>query len=336
MNRLAYCVLAAAATATLAGCASDYVASAAAAGTPEQAAIVVDSVPAAEEGGLYVAAANGYFKQQGLNVQIKSIPGGEAGISDLQSGKAQLVGGNYVSFVLAQLAGQYGGKTADFRVVAPGAQMRAGSDALYVLPGSPIKTVANLAQNHASVGLNTRNDVGQVLLGSLLTDDGYSISDIRQVIPPAGFPALMTMLKRKQIDAAWLPQPFGTEAEQQYGAVELADFDQGAVQDFPFTGYISATSWVKSHPNTVTAFVRALDEGQQQADTDHIAVEKAMEDYTKLPAIVAATMPYDSYPLTMSAPQIQRVSNAMFEFGLEPGRKQPYSMAGMLQPTAGS
>jgi NitT/TauT family transport system substrate-binding protein len=335
MNRLAYCVLAAAATATLAGCTSDYVASAATR-TPEQATIVVDSVPAAEEGGLYVAAANGYFKQQGLNVQIKSITGGEAGISDLQSGKAQLVGGNYVSFVLAQIAGQYNGKKANFRVVAAGSQLQAGSDALYVLPGSPDKTVANLAQHHASVGLNTRNDVGQVLLGSLLTDNGYSINDIRQVVPPAGFPALMTMLQRGEIDAAWFPQPFGTQAEQQYGAVELADFDQGAVQNFPFTGYIGATSWVKSHPNTVAAFVRALDEGQQQADTDHTAVEKAMENYTKLPAIVAATMPYDSYPLTMSTPQIQRVSNAMFEFGLERGRKHPYPMAGMLQRTPGS
>src|ERR1700677_3379957 len=144
INRLAYCVLAAASTATLAGCASGYVASAAT-GAPEQTTIVVDSVPAAEEAGLYTAAENGYFKQQGLNVEIRSITGGEAGISDLQSGKAQLVAGNYVSFVLAQMAGQYDGKTANFRIVAAGSQMQPGSDALYVMPDSPIKTVANLA-----------------------------------------------------------------------------------------------------------------------------------------------------------------------------------------------
>jgi NitT/TauT family transport system substrate-binding protein len=335
VNKLAYCMVATAATAILAGCSSGYVASAASGATP-RTTIVVDSVPAAEEAGLYTAAEDGYFKQQGLNVEIRSITGGEAGISDLQSGKAQLVAGNYVSFVLAQIAGQYDGKTASFRIVAAGSQIQPGSDALYVLPNSPIKTVANLATDHASVGLNTRNDVGQVLLGSLLADNGYSISDVRQVIPAAGFPALMTMLERGQVDAAWFPQPFGTMAEQQYGAVELADFDQGALQDFPFTGYVGATSWVKSHPNTVAAFVRALDQGQELADTDGTAAEKAMEQYTQLAPIVAATMPYDSYPLTMSMPQIQRVSNAMFEFGLEPGRAQPYSLSGMLQQTPGS
>jgi NitT/TauT family transport system substrate-binding protein len=335
INRLAYCVLAVASTATLAGCASGYVASAAT-GAPEQTTIVVDSVPAAEEAGLYTAAQHGYFKQQGLNVEIRSITGGEAGISDLQSGKAQIVGGNYVSFVLAQIAGQYDGKTASFRVVAAGSQIQPGSDALYVLPNSPIKTVANLAADHASVGLNTRNDVGQVLLGSLLADNGYSTGDVRQVIPAAGFPALMTMLGQGQVDAAWLPQPFGTMAQQQYGAVELADFDQGAVQDFPFTGYVGATDWVKSHPKTVAAFVRALDEGQELDDTDLVAAEKAMEQHSMISPLVAATMPYDSYPLTMSAPEIQRVSNAMFEFGLEPGRTRPYSLSGMLQQTPGS
>jgi NitT/TauT family transport system substrate-binding protein len=335
VNKLAYCMVATAATAILAGCSSGYVASAASGASP-RTTIVVDSVPAAEEAGLYTAAKDGYFKQQGLNVEIRSITGGEAGISDLQSGKAQLVAGNYVSFVLAQIAGQYDGKTASFRIVAAGSQIQPGSDALYVLPNSPIKTVANLATDHASVGLNTRNDVGQVLLGSLLADNGYSISDVRQVIPAAGFPALMTMLGRGQVDAAWFPQPFGTMVEEQYGAVELADFDQGALQDFPFTGYVGATGWVKSHPKTVAAFVRALDEGQELDDTDLTAAEGAMEQHSMIPPIVAAIMPYDSYPLTMSEPQIQRVSNAMFEFGLEPGRAQPYSMSGMLQQTPGS
>ncbi|HEX6451502.1 MAG TPA: hypothetical protein VF060_18815 [Trebonia sp.] len=67
---------------------------------PEQPTITVDSLPSAEEGELYVAA-DGSFKQQGLTVKIKSITGGEEGIPDLQSGKAQLVGGNYVPNTVA-------------------------------------------------------------------------------------------------------------------------------------------------------------------------------------------------------------------------------------------
>jgi NitT/TauT family transport system substrate-binding protein len=58
-----------------------------------------------------------------------------------------------------------------------------------------------------------------------------------------------------------LPEPFGTVAEQEYGAVPLEDFDQGSPQDFPIGTVAGNTSWVQSHPNTVAAFLRALEQG---------------------------------------------------------------------------
>lgn len=333
INKLAYCVVAIASTAALAGCASGMSAQAATS-ISKQRSIVVDSVPAAEEGGLYVAQAKGYFRQQGLNVTIRSVTGGETGIPDLQSGKAQLVGGNYVSFVLAQMAGRFHGKAASFSIVAAGSEILPGTEALYVLPHSRYKTVADLARDHATVGLNTSRNVGQVLLGALLAQYGYTIGSIRQVIPPSGFSGLMTMLKNGTVDAAWLPQPYATIAQQEYGATRLADFDQGALHQFPFTGYIGTSSWVKSHPNTVAAFDRALEEGQQLADSNTIALQKAYEKYVGLSPIVAATMPYDTYPLSISQAEMQRVSNAMYEFGLEPGRKTAYPMSTMIDTTA--
>lgn len=324
---LAYCVIAAAVVTGVTSCATATRSVPPAA--PEQPTITVDSVPAAEEGGLYVAAADGFFKQQGLNVKIKSITGGEEGIPDLQSGRAQLVGGNYVSFVLAQVAGRSNGKPADFRVVAAASSTQPGCNALYALPDSPYQSVASLAQHHATVGLNTPKNVGQVMLGALMQDNGYSIGNVRQVIPPGGFPALLSMLKHRQVDAAWLPQPFATMAQQQYGAVQIADFDQGPVRNFPFTGYIGAASWVRTHPNTVAAFNRALVKAQQVADTNRKALERAMETYTGLQPVIADTMPYDVYPLSLADAELQRVSNAMFEFGLTPNLKQPYQMTGM-------
>jgi NitT/TauT family transport system substrate-binding protein len=315
------------------GCAASY---AEAPGAPEQTTITVDSVPAAEEGGLYVAAADGYFRQQGLNVKIKSITGGEEGIPDLQSGKAQIVGGNYVSFVLAQIAGSANGKPANFRIIAPASETQPGSNALYVMPKSPYQSVAELAAKHATVGINTAQNVGQVMLGAMMQDNGFSIGDIRQVAPPGGFPALVTMLRKGQVDAAWLPQPFATMAQQQFGALQLADFDQGAVRDFPFTGYISATNWARTHPNTVAAFDRALVKAQQVADTNRSALEKAMVRYTGMTPIVADTMPYDDYPLNMAGAQLQRVSNAMFEFGLTPSLTKPYQISAMTGSQTGS
>ncbi len=318
----------------LAGCAGSS-ATAAASVRPQQTAISVDSVPAAEEGGLYVAADQGFFQQQGLSVTINPVTGGETGIPDLQAGRADLVAGNYVSFILAQMAGKFDGKPISMRIIAAGSQLQPGSEALYVMPNSRFKTVAELAQAHARIGLNTANDVGGVLISSLLEEAGYSLGSVRQVIPAGGFPALLSMLPKGQVDAIWLPQPLGEMAEQQVGAEPLADFDQGSLEDLPFTGYIGTTGWVQSHPVAVAAFLRALEEGQQLADSDRSAVETAMEKYVKIPAIIADTMAIDSYPLEMDVPQLQRVPDSMFQFGLTGGAAAPYQIASMIAPEPG-
>src|SRR5947209_365764 len=157
-----------AATAALAGCSAAARTSSGWGPPPEHRVLTVDAVPTAEEGGFYVAQARGFFAQQGLTVKINSISGGEAGIPDLQSGKAQLVAGNYVAFILAQLAGEFHGKHADLRIVAAGSEIRPGSEALYVMPHARYQTLAALARAHARIGLGTANDVGDAMVGALL------------------------------------------------------------------------------------------------------------------------------------------------------------------------
>ena len=82
MSYLGAAIVAIAAAVTLAGRAGAGGTADAATGQLEQRTITVDSGPAAEEGGLYVAQA-----------QIKRIAGGEVGIPELQPGRAQLVTG---------------------------------------------------------------------------------------------------------------------------------------------------------------------------------------------------------------------------------------------------
>jgi len=140
------------------------------------------------------------------------------------------------------------------------------------------------------------------------------------------------LLAQHKVPAAWMPEPFGTEAEQEYGAVQLADFDQGSLQNFPIGTIVGNATWVQSHPNTVAAFLRAYNEGQQVADTDRAAVESALVVHTGVTKEVAATMTLDTYPLVMDVPVMQRVADAMYEFGVI---SKPYDIADMIQPEPG-
>jgi NitT/TauT family transport system substrate-binding protein len=343
INKLRYCLVAAIPAVALAACSSGGSSSVATGPTPEVSTIVIDTVPTADAAGLYIAQDNGYFAKQGLTVKIVPINGGEYGMGDLQTGKAQLIEGNYVSFILAQIAGKFAApnptnpaetepsKPINMRIIADSSQMQTGNQALYVMPNSPYKTVPALAKDHASVAINSANNIAQVLLGSLFSADGLKLNTIHQVVQPA-FPLTPGLLAAHKFDAAWLPEPFGTEAEQEYGAVQLADFDQGSLQDFPIGAIVGNTPWVQSHPNTVAAFLRAYQEGQQVADTDRAAVEQALVTNTGVTKVVAATMTLDTYPLVMDVPVMQRVSDAMYEFGVI---NKSYNIADMIQPEAG-
>jgi NitT/TauT family transport system substrate-binding protein len=329
-HKLVYCLAAVVPTAALAACSASH---AAVVAPPEQPTITVEAVPTADEAGLYVAFDEGLFRQQGLNIKIVPTVGGEATLPALNSGKAQLVAGNYVSFVQFQAVGK-----ADLRIVAGGSLMQPGNQALYVMPGSKYRRVQDLADHHAVIGVNTMNDVGQLLIGALMQAQGSSLSDVSLQAAPGGFPQLISMLKSGQLGAAWLPEPFGTEAQQQLGAVPIADLDQGPLANFPIGCYIGTAKWVQSHPNTVAAFLRALKQGQEIADTSRPAVEHAMEKHLGVPLIVADTMTVDSYPLDIGIPQMQRVSNEMYALHVMPpgvSAKAPYQISSMIQPEPG-
>jgi len=343
INKLGYCLVAAIPVVALTACSSASSSSSAAIGPLETTSITIDAVPTADAAGLYIAYDDGLFTKLGLTVKIVPINGGEYGMGDLQTGKAQLIEGNYVSFVLAQVAGKFAApdptnptgppqpvKPLDMRIIADSSQMQPGNQGLYVMPGSHFKTVAQVAKAHATIGVNTLHNIGSVLIGSLLTANGYKLGSVHQT--PEVLPEMPELLSQHKIQIAWLPEPFGTEAQEKYGAIELADFDQGSLENFPIGTIVGTAQWVKTHPNTIAAFLRAYNEGQQIADTDRAAVEQALVKNTGITHLVAANMTLDTYPLAMDVPVMQRVPDAMFQYGV---LAQHYNITNMIEPEPG-
>jgi len=242
-NRLCHCLATGIPLVLLAACSTASGGATGALLPPEVTSIVLDTVPTGDTAGIYLAEDDGFFARQGLNVKIVLVGGAEYGMGDLQTGKAQLIEGNYVSFILAQIAGEFAApdpanpKSAEpvrpinLRIVADTSQMQPGNQALYVLPKAPYKTVRDLVRDHATIGVNAQHNIGTLLLGSLLASFGYRANAVRQVTEDRT--QMPRLLAEHKIAAAWLPEPLGTEAEQQYGAVPLADFDQGALQGLP-------------------------------------------------------------------------------------------------------
>jgi len=272
-------------------------------------------VPAVDSAGFFVALHDGLFKQQGLTVNYSPAVSSDQVIGQQLAGKYDITGGNYVSYIQHYVVDHQ----TQLEIIAEGSVMQQGTQAIYTMPGSKITTLAQL-KGHV-LGINAPQNINYLLAASVLTENGIKLSQVRFPAAPIPFPQMASELAAGKVDAAALPEPFATSAEQEYGAVELTDLNQGATEQFPIQGYVVTKSWAQQNPGTLRAFTTALEQGQEIADTSRPAVEKAMEALSgpkngEVQPIVAAVMAVNIYPTAIDKVRIQRVADVMYQFGL--------------------
>ena len=278
----------------------------------EKTTLTVGSVPVADEAGLYIAEDEGLFKAEGLNVTIDSIVSSADATKGQNDGTYDITAGNSVSYIQDQLTGQ-----SNLEIIAEGSLMQPGTQALYTLPGSPVRTITDLKGKR--IGVNALNNIGTLLISSVLEEYGMSPREVHFV--PVNFPQMGEALKQHLIDVAWLPEPFGSANAESMGLQELCDLDQGSAANFPVGWYVVTKAWAKKYPRTMAAFLQALQEGQQIADSRRNSVEQAMEKlpmpYT-VPPTIAAVMSLETYPLNITPDidraRVQRVADEMYQF----------------------
>jgi len=293
----------------------------------EKTTLNVAVVPAVDSAGFFVAMHEGLFKKQGLTINYTPAVSSDEVIDQQVAGKYDITGGNYVSYIQ-----HYVNQHQPLEIVAEGSVMQEGTQAIYTMPGSKIKTLAEL-KGHL-LGVNAPGNINYLLDASVLTENGIKLNQVRFPTQPIPFPEMAAELAAGKIDAAGMPEPFATAAEEKYGVVTLSDLNQGATEQFPIQGYVTTKAWAKANPNTLRAFISALSKGQEIADTSRTAVEQAMESLSgpqngQVPPIVAAVMAINIYPTAIDKIRIQRVSDVMFQFGL---LKSRFNVTPMIGP----
>jgi NitT/TauT family transport system substrate-binding protein len=305
-------LMTAAALALAAGCASGQ----GAAGAPslEKTNLNVAVVPALDSAGFFVALYQGLFKAQSLNVTFHPATSSETVIAGQASGVYDITGGNYVSYIQAQQRG-----AANLYIFAEGSVMQPGAQGIYTMPSSPVRNLGDLAGK--TIAINAKRNILYLLAASVLAGHGMEPGSVHFANVP--FPDMPTALKSGTISAAVLPEPFASGAEEAEGVVRLADLDQGATTSFPVAGYVVTKQWAAKNPHTLAAFYKALEQGQQIADTSRSWVEQAMMD---LPAPfgvsreTAAVLALDNYPFSdgpvgsVDRVRLERVVNVMRQF----------------------
>jgi NitT/TauT family transport system substrate-binding protein len=295
-------------------CTSSSAASSAA--KPEKQDLTVGVVPAAGDASLFIAAQQGLFAQQGLQVKIVDTPTAGAVIPEMLHGSLDVDVGQWTSFIAAEAAG-----VARFHALANASALGPHVHEILAPASSGLTSPQQLKGK--KVAVNTLNGLATALASARFADYGISPSAIHFVAMP--FPAMGAALAAHRVDAAYLVEPFVTQ-EEKAGGDGLMDLDAGGTQDFPISGYAVTAQWLAKYPNTAKAFTRAVEEGQQIAATNRAEVQNAVAQGAHLPPQLTAVMALGSFPVSVDPAQLQRVADLMKTYGQ---LKQPFNVTAM-------
>ncbi|MFC0110590.1 ABC transporter substrate-binding protein [Kibdelosporangium aridum] len=284
----------------------------------EQTKVVVGTLPIVDTVPLAIAQQKGYFKQEGLDVELKSLPGGAAAVPGLANGELQFAFGNYVSFFTAQYK-----NVLDIKLVADAYQAAQGMFLILTGKDNAITKPADLTGK--KIAINTKANIVELTARSALEASGVDTKTVTFTEIP--FPDMQAAIERKNVDAAFMVEPYITQAQRKAGMLPVLDAATGATLDVPIAVWATSTKYAQENPKTTAAFQRAIVKGQRDA-ANRTLVEQTVTTYAKVDKDTVSLMHLGTWPTAMSPVRMQRVIDLMTQYGLMDKAKQinPESM----------
>ncbi len=274
-------------------------------GNLEKSKIKVATMSTIDTASLRLAQDGGYFKTEGLDVELVEAATGQVSLTKLIGGEVDIAYASYTPFFIAMSKG-----TADIKLVSDASSAGPKSTMVVSVPTSSVKTVNDLAGK--KIGIFAPNTVSDTLTKSVMKDHGVDFSKVQWV--PVQPPNMAVALKNGDIDAGFLTEPFITQAAKQAGTVPIVDTATGATQDFPTAGYGALGKFVSENPKTVAAFQRAMQKATRDA-ADRSKIEPLLVKYAKIDQDTAALTTLLTFQSALDPRRIQRVPDLLLQMG---------------------
>src|SRR5579859_2092648 len=174
----------------------------------EQTTITVDAFTAIDTAGLFIAEQDGLFARAGLNVKLRLQSLVQPEVDDLAAGRADIISGDYVTFIEDQTAGapDLHNEKVDLRIIAESSFLQPNVLMVVAPRNGSVTSIASLEGKRIAV-LAPRN-ISLVLVESLLQDYGIPLS--RERFPFIPFPEVGTAFAHDEMDASFVPEPCAT------------------------------------------------------------------------------------------------------------------------------
>lgn len=266
---------------------------------------------------LYMGIEQGFFEEEGLDVEVVELPDISAATAALQAGKLEL------AFVPTISGLQMARQNVAITMVAPAdginplaqdasleEQRDFTSVGVYTSKGSGIEGIEGLAG--ASIAVPELKGQPDGTITSVLHEAEIETSDIEWM--NLGFVPALESLKNNQIDAAFLVSPFSLEAD----AAGLKRIMNPSVDFFPrgsaTTAWTGSEKWVSENPEVVAAFQRGIAKSAEWSNENLDEVKQHVIDRAGL-ELTPAEMPQSYWPSEIDPDQLGEVDQKLVDIG---------------------
>jgi NitT/TauT family transport system substrate-binding protein len=274
---------------------------------------LVDAIP------LHLAIDRGYFKQEGLTIELSLMAKGSDSVDKLVADELDIGLTSYPQPLIAHAKG-----VARLKVVADAVETTPDLIVAVVQSGGPITDAKQLAGK--KVAVSSKRGISQLVMTDQLTSMGVDPNTVSFIsMPITDMPAA---LGRGDIASAIIAQPPLEEAKQQ-GAVKLLDPFTGPTASFAWSGWFATEQFVQKNPKTVDAFRRALSKGVADAADRNVLEESAVKNLG-IKDSVAKLMTIPNFPSTTDPVRLQRVADLLAKYDEIPKVKDSAAVGGRL------
>jgi len=202
------------------------------------------TVPDPVSWALYVGIAKGFFKDQGVSVQIATASSGTAALSEVTSGQEEV---DFAGLEPLPAANEVGGDLAEF----------------FVLVYRPTWELTYFTSDHSiaalkgqPVGAFSAASASLPLLAGELAKAGLTMADVK-LVPTGGAATTLAAVQAGQVKAEMMTLEYAAflkDAGVKYSEVTLP----GYVGDYPGEGAITSNYTIVHHKSALVAFTRGL------------------------------------------------------------------------------
>ena len=246
-------------------------------------------IPIVNCAAIFVAQDRGYFRDQGIDVELISSIGGEKIMTALSAGEVEIGFSNVASTIFgfddgAKFVSIVGGAAQDPSCPVHG---------IFVRANSAIQTVADL--ENTTIAVNTNRAIDEVMVPPLVIKYGADPRGIKFV--PIPFPEMFTALKQGNVDAVVQIEPFVTIGNADlelrrisYNYIELQQVTE-------ISSLVAMQPWIEQNIETVQAFRQAMIAAAKFANTNpketrnilgrYVSLDQNILDTVVLPQFIA-------------------------------------------------